>query len=88
MTTEELLALYPELAKTELDWDDVIFQALYGPSMFNFRDDQFPGGFLKNYDYAYTAYLEKGYDGLPVCIAFLIKDAIVSAITVYMPTAG
>ncbi len=87
MTTEELLALYPDLAKTELDWDDVIFQALYGPSMFNFRDDQFPASFLKKYDYAYTAYLEKGHDGLPVCIAFLIKDTTVSAITVYMPTA-
>ena len=87
MTTEELLALYPDLAKTELDWDDIVFQALYGPSMFNFRDDQFPESFLNKYDYAYTAYLEKGHDGLPVCIAFLIKDTTVSAITVYMPTA-
>lgn len=88
MTTEELLALYPDLAKTELDWDDIVFQALYGPSMFNFRDDQFPESFLAKYDYAYTAYLEKGHDGLPVCIAFLIKGDSVSAITVYMPTAG
>ena len=69
-------------------YKDPVFAAKYGPSMFNFRDDQFPESFLKEYEYAYVAYLDKERDGLPVCIAFLIKDNRIGAITVYMPTAG
>ena len=88
MTVEELLTLYPELAKSSMDYDDPLFNAKYGPRMVAFRDDQFPESFLNKYDYAYTAYLNKGRDGLPVCIAFLIKNNRVGAITVYMPTAG
>lgn len=79
--------VYPDLAKTALNWDDSSFSARYG-NHFSFRDDQFPESFLANYDYAYTAYLEKDQDGLPICIAFLMQDDIVAAITVYMPTAG
>ena len=88
MTESGLLALYPNLAKTNLTYDDPVFAANYGPSMFNFRDDQFPKHFLAEYDYAYVAFLDKGRDGLPVCLAFLIKNNQVGAITVYMPTAG
>lgn len=87
MTQAELLALHPALAKTELTQYDPVFAAKYS-SHFAFRDDQFPESFLEEYDYAYTAYLDKGRDGLPVCIAFLIKDNTVAAITVYMPTAN
>ncbi|MBP3610728.1 MAG: M56 family metallopeptidase [Lachnospiraceae bacterium] len=87
MTEQELLTLYPDLAKTALNWDDSSFSARYG-NLFSFRDDLFPESFLANYDYAYTAYLEKDQDGLPICIAFLMQDDMVAAITVYMPTAG
>lgn len=87
MTAAELLAQHPALAKTELTQYDPVFTAKYS-SHFAFRDDQFPESFLAEYDYAYTAYLDKGREGLPVCIAFLIKDNTVAAITVYMPTAN
>ena len=87
MSAAELLNLHPALAKTELTQYDPVFTAKYS-NHFAFRDDQFPESFLKEYDYAYTAYLDKGRDGLPVCIAFLIKDNTVAAITVYMPTAN
>jgi len=87
MTEQELLALYPDLAKTTLSGDDPAFNGTYGSDWFAFRNDQFPESFLKEYDYAYTAYLDKERDGLPVCIAFLMINGQVGTITVYMPTA-
>lgn len=88
MTAEELLSLYPKLAKTGLSGADSAFKGTYGSDHFAFRDDQFPESFLKEYEYAYVAYLDKERDGLPVCIAFLMANGQVGAITVYMPTAG
>ena len=88
MTAEALLTLYPDLAKTELVNEDPAFEVLYGPTMYSFRADQFPPAFLTEYEYAYIAVTEKEYPGLPICIAFLIKDGTVSAITKYMPTAN
>lgn len=88
MTIEELLTLYPALAKSPLVNEDPVFEAQYGPSMYGFRADQFPPAFLKEYEYAYIALTEKDYPGLPICIAFLIKNGVVSAITEYMPTAN
>jgi len=88
MTIEELLTLYPALAKSPLVNEDPVFEAQYGPSMYGFRADQFPPAFLKEYEYAYIALTEKDYPGLPICIAFLIKNGMVSAITEYMPTAN
>ena len=88
MTLAELLALYPDLAKTELNYEDPFFEAWYGPTPFHFRDDQFPQSFLKNYDFALVANIQKQPDTLPVCLAFLVKNNEVGAITVYMPTAG
>ncbi len=88
MTTEALLTLYPDLAKTELVNEDPAFEVLYGPTMYSFRADQFPPAFLTEYEYAYIAVTEKDYPGLPICVAFLIKDGMVSAITEYMPTAN
>lgn len=88
MTVEELLTLYPDLAKSPLVNEDPVFEAQYGPSMYGFRADQFPPAFLHEYEYAYIALTEKDYPGLPICIAFLIKNGVVSAITAYMPTAN
>ncbi len=88
MTVEELLTLYPNLAKSPLVNEDPVFEAQYGPSMYGFRADQFPPAFLHEYEYAYIALTEKDYPGLPICIAFLIKNGVVSAITEYMPTAN
>lgn len=88
MTIEELLTLYPALAKSPLVNEDPVFEAQYGPSMYGFRADQFPPAFLEEYEYAYIALTEKKYPGLPVCVAFLIKDGVVSAITEYLPTAN
>ncbi len=88
MTEQELLALYPDLAKTTLSGDDPAFNGAYGSDWFAFRNDQFPESFLKEYEYAYVAYLDKERDGLPVCIAFLMANGQVSAITEYMPTAN
>lgn len=88
MTIEELLTLYPALAKSPLVNKDPVFEAQYGPSMYGFRADQFPPAFLKEYEYAYIALTEKDYPGLPICVAFLVKDGVVSAITEYMPTAN
>ena len=88
MTAEALLTLYPDLAKTELVYEDPAFETQYGPTMYSFRADQFPPAFLAEYEYAYIAVTEKDYPGLPICIAFLIRDGMVSAITEYMPTAN
>ena len=88
MTVEELLTLYPTLAKTKLVFEDPVFETQYGPTMYSFRADQFPPAFLAEYEYAYIALTEKDYPGLPICIAFLIKNGVVSAITEYMPTAN
>lgn len=88
MTTEALLTLYPTLAKTKPVYEDPTFETQYGPTMYSFRADQFPPAFLAEYEYAYIALTEKDYPGLPICIAFLIKDGMVSAITEYMPTAN
>ena len=88
MTVEELLTLYPDLAESPLVNEDPIFEAQYGPSMYGFRADQFPPAFLAEYEYAYLALTEKEYPGLPICIVFLVKDGVISAITEYMPTAN
>jgi len=88
MTVDELLSLYPTLAKTKLVYEDPAFETQYGPTMYSFRADQFPPAFLNEYEYAYLALTEKEYPGLPICIAFLIKDGKISAITEYMPTAN
>lgn len=88
MTVEALLSLYPTLAKTNLVYEDPAFETQYGPTMYSFRPDQFPPAFLNEYEYAYIALTEKEYPGLPICIVFLIKDGVVSAITEYMPTAN
>lgn len=88
MTVEELLTLYPDLAKSLLVNEDPVFEAQYGPSMYGFRADQFPPAFLAEYEYAYLALTEKEYPGLPICIVFLVKDGVISAITEYMPTAN
>ena len=88
MTEQELLALYPDLAKTTLSGDDPAFNGAYSSDWFAFRNDQFPESFLKEYEYAYVAYLDKERDGLPVCIAFLMANGQVGAITEYMPTAN
>ncbi len=88
MTEEELLKLYPDLAKTELSFMNADILALYDLSVWAFRADQFPVSFLAEYDYAYVACLEKAPDSLPHCIVFLIKNNQVGAITVYMPTAN
>lgn len=89
-TEDALLALYPQLVKTELSSAeaDSDFSNVYRPSV-SFRPDQFPAGFLAQYDYGYYALIDTGEsDCLPVCAVFLIKDGRIAAITAILPTAG
>lgn len=86
MLVEDLLKLYPNLAKTSLNNEDTAFIESYS-SFFAFRNDQFPEIFLDHFDYALVALIQSKSDALPVCVAFLIQDEFVNTITTYLPTA-
>lgn len=82
-TEKELLELFPSLEKSNVKGTET-----EGLGHF-FRIDQFPNSFLEEYDYALSAFMDKGTtDALPTWIAFLIKEEKVQAITVYLPTAS
>ena len=78
MTREEVLEICPNMRA--IGFESEGFPAWNGTA--------YPEHWTDAFDGILTANIEDGIDNLPVCLALMMKDDKVLAITKYEPTAG